>query len=96
MPNTIVVTPDELKSIVEQAVSKAVDERLPDIVRKATRQEWITQEKAQEILNCSRRHLYHLRDTNQISFHKHGRKILFHIDEIERFLEENEVKRKEG
>lgn len=95
MPNTYIATQDELKSIVEQAVAEAMAERVPDIVRKVTRKEWLTTQEAMELLDCSRRHLYHLRDTEQISYHQHGRKILFHIDELERFLEENKVKRRE-
>lgn len=94
MPNTYISTQDELKAIVEQAVAEAMAERVPDIIRKATRKEWLTTKEAKEMLDCSRRHLYHLRDTKQIKYHQHGRKILFHIDEIERFLEENEVKRR--
>lgn len=95
MPNTYISTQDELKAIVEQAVTKAVSERVPEIIRKATRKEWLTTQEAMKLLDCSRRHLYHLRDTNQIKYHQHGRKILFHIDEIERFLKDNEVKRRE-
>jgi excisionase family DNA binding protein len=95
MPSTYITTQEELKTLVEQAVVNAISDRVPEIIRKASRKEWLTTKDAMELLDCSRRHLFHLRNTNQISFHQNGRKILFHIDEIEKYLEENRVNRRE-
>lgn len=96
MPSTFIATKEELETLVEEAVVNAVSKRVPEIVRKATRKEWLTTKETMELLDCSRRHLFHLRDTNQITFHQNGRKILFNIDDVEKYLEETKVKRRDN
>jgi hypothetical protein len=86
---------DALKRIVHKAVEKAVTESLPSAIRKATRQKWIRTKDVMEILQCSRRQVQFLRDTNRLPYHQHRRSILYNIDEVEAYLNRGRVDSKE-
>lgn len=58
---------------------------------KAPNKQWLTRTELKELTGWSDRTLQHLRDSRQIPFSQHGRKILYPTDGIYKFLEENRV-----
>jgi len=91
MSNLYVPTKDELKTVVSEAVQDAIKVKLPETIRRATQKKWLSTEEVCEILNVSRRHLQHLRDTGQIPYSQHGRKIYFKSEDLEEFFEEHYI-----
>lgn len=80
---------DYLSQTIEKAVKEAVNEALKDIhkmIRRATTKEYLTTNEVMEFTGWSRRTVQHLRDTKQIEFTQHGRKILYPIDKLYEFF----------
>lgn len=89
-----VSTKEELQKAVAEAVAEIIDEKLPSIIRKANRSEWLTTKELKSLTGWSYRSQKHLRDTNQIPFSQHGRKIVYPTEGIEEFLRKNEIQPK--
>ena len=90
--NIYIPTKEEMDSAIKQAVSSPTFDFLPVLIRKATAKEWLTKEELTELTGWSSRTIQSLRDTHQIPFSQHGRKILYPYDGIMEFLEENHIK----
>ena len=69
-------TKEDLQQVIQDAVSKAVREQVPEIVREATAKQWLTKQDLKDLTGWSDRTIQHLRDSNQIPYAKHGHKIL--------------------
>jgi excisionase family DNA binding protein len=93
---TYISSKTELNETVQNAVEKAVTNRLPEIIRRATRKEYLTIKETCELLNVSRRHLQYLRDSSQLNYVKSGRKIYFRTEDLEQFFDENYINQKEA
>jgi len=57
---------EELDDAIYKAVKKAMQEEMPELIHKATRKKWLRTEEVMEIIQCSRRHVQYLRDSNQL------------------------------
>ena len=88
----IVTTPEELHSLINEAVLKALMDQLPKAIEEANRKPYLTQEDMVELSGWSRRTLQYLRDTEQIDFIQHGRKILYPRDAVDAFLKQCRIK----
>lgn len=86
-----IYTEEDLEKIIAKVTKQTIKDVLPEVIRKATRSQWLTTNEAKKILKCSVRHLQHLRDTNQIPFSQSGRTIRFNIDDIEEYLNRHKV-----
>ena len=89
--DTYIASKNELAETISKAVEKAVEHRLPNIIRKASRKEYYTTNEVCEMLDISRRHLQYLRDSGQIGYVKNGRKIYFKAQDLETFFEDNYI-----
>lgn len=89
--NTFIPTKEDLKEIIRDAVQETVDKSLPGAIRKATRKKWLTTDEVMELLQCSRRHVQYLRDSDQLPYSKNGRVIRYDIDDVEEFLNDHKV-----
>ena len=85
-------TEEEQVKLLEKVVARILDERLPAIIRKATRKQWLTNKEASIFLSCTIRHLQNLRDTKQLQFSQNGKTIRYHIDDLEAYLNRGMVK----
>lgn len=90
--NTYISSKEELNTAIQQAVSEAVNKALPELIRKATAKEFLTKEELMELTGWSSRTIQNLRDTRQIPFSQHGRKILYPYTGMMEFLKENHIK----
>lgn len=84
-------TKEDLKEIIREAVKETVIESLPDAIRNATRKKWLTTDEVMDILQCSRRHVQHLRDSKRLPYRQNGRTIRYYIDEVEAYLNRGKV-----
>lgn len=85
-------TKEDLQDLINQAVSNAVREQVPEIVREATAKQWLTKHDLMELTGWSERTIQHLRDSDQIPYSKHGNKILYPRQGILEFLEDHHIK----
>lgn len=90
--NAYIPTRKDLEELIEKSVEKSISNSLPRAIRKATRKKWLRTDDVMELLQCSRRHVQYLRDSEQLSFSQNGRTIIYDIDEIEAFLNTHKVK----
>lgn len=86
----------DIEKVVGETVARTLEEKLPEILRKATRQKWVTTDDVMGILRCSRRHVQHLRDSGRLPYRQNGRTIRYDIDEIENYLNQGKVNDKRG
>ena len=88
-----VIITDEatIREIVARATEEALKDTLPGAVRAATRKDFLTREEVEDLTGWSGRTLQHLRDTRQIAFVQHGRKILYPSKELHAFLDSHRV-----
>ncbi len=83
---------EPLKRIVKKAVAEAVNESLPNAM-KDMEKPYLTVDEAAEISGLSKRSLQHLRDSNQISYIRSGkRRILIPRREFIEYLESRKFK----
>ena len=93
MQNLIIITDQQqLETIVKQAVAQALQPITSNATQGKPNKKWLTSKEVMDTLNCSARTLQHLRDTRQIEFSQHARKIMYPADGIEQFLQKNTVK----
>lgn len=93
MNNSVIVTTrTDLESIFSKLFEKKISETLPQLISEATAKPWLTKEELMELTGWSSRTLQHMRDSNQIPYSKHGRKILYPRKGILEFLEEHHIK----
>lgn len=91
MPTTYFPSKDEFEKTVEEKFQQVVSERLPSLVRAATEKKYLTISETCDLLDVSRRHLQYLRDSGQIGFVKHNKKIYFRREDLEKFFSENYI-----
>ena len=89
---TIVADARLLKEFITEAVTLAVENAMPTVIRRSKQKEWLTKDELKELTGWSNRTIQYLRDTRQIPFAQHGRKILYPTAGIEQFLKDHHVK----
>ena len=85
-------TKDDLKQFIRQAVQEEFKTSIPKAIKKANRKEWLTTDEVMEILQCSRRHVQYLRDSNKLPFTQHRRTVRYRYLDVESFLNKGLVK----
>jgi hypothetical protein len=81
-----IATHEELEKAIEKALTKVVEDRLPELIQEATSKPWLNSSELLELTGWSSRTLQNMRDRNEIPYSQHGRKILYPRAEIMRFL----------
>jgi hypothetical protein len=89
--SVIVTTQTDLERIFSKLFDKKVNETLPELVKEATAKPYLTKEELMDLTGWSSRSIQNLRDTNQIPYSKHGRKILYPRKGIMKFLEDHHI-----
>lgn len=80
---------DELKSLIKDAVSQALEEYKNGTENKGT---FLNIQEAAALLNLAVNTIYEKTSERTIPFYKHGKKILFKKSELLAFLETRKVK----
>jgi hypothetical protein len=87
----VVMELDQLIKIIYDVMDDVLVKRGPDIIREANEKEYLTGSEVRAKLGFSVRSLQHIRDSRQISFMKHGRKIVYSRLGVEKFLQEHHI-----
>jgi hypothetical protein len=91
MSTAYIPTKQELKEAISKEVRDTVLDVLPQAIREASRKEWLDTSEVMEILQCSRRHVQHLRDSEQIVYHQNGRSIRYQRADVIAYLNNGKV-----
>lgn len=91
MTQIIVTERNQLQKLIREELKTELQQQVPEIVQKATEKPWMTKDELMELTGWSSRTLQNLRDTNQIPYSKHGRKILYPRAGFMAFLEDHEI-----
>ncbi|WP_409028824.1 helix-turn-helix domain-containing protein [Gracilimonas sediminicola] len=86
-----------LTHTIEVAVKKAVKEATKDLdekIRQATMPEYLTTDGLMEMTGWSRRTCQYMRDTRQITFIQHGRKILYPTADLYEFFDSHKIEQR--
>ncbi|NGP90174.1 hypothetical protein [Fodinibius halophilus] len=94
MSITYITSEEKLKEAVAEAVASILDEELPSIIRKSQRSEYLTTKELKQLVGWSYRSQKHLRDTSQLTYCQHGRKIVYPTEAIEKFLSDHKIQSK--
>jgi len=85
----------ELEIYFDTRVRQILKEEIPQLLKDIGKKDWLTKQELMELTGWSSRTIQHLRDTNQIPFSQHGRKILYPRMGILQFLKKNYIQVKE-
>lgn len=83
---------NELEELIHSAVKSTIREMVPSLLREATQKEYLTKDEVMKLTGFSSRKLQYLRDTRQIPYNQHGRKIVYPYEGVKQFLEINKIK----
>jgi MerR family transcriptional regulator, repressor of the yfmOP operon len=86
-----IATEDQFRKFLSETVDSILQRRIPEIMRKANRKEYITTKEFRELTGCSYRVQQYLRNTGKIAFSQQGRKIFYKTLDVEKFMEERRV-----
>jgi hypothetical protein len=89
--NAYISTKQELKEAISKEVRDTVLDVLPQAIREASRKEWLDTSEVMEILQCSRRHVQHLRDSGQLEYYQTNRTIRYKYSDITAYLNDGKV-----
>ena len=89
-------TKQEFQDIISETVDAILAQRIPEIIRRATRKEYITTAEFKELTGCSFRVQQYLRDENKIPFSQEGRKIFYKTTDVEKFMDDRRIEVSEG
>jgi hypothetical protein len=89
--NAYISTKQELREAISKEVRDTVLDVLPQAIREASRKEWLDTSEVMDILQCSRRHVQHLRDSEQIIYHQAGRTIRYKRADVIAYLNNGKV-----
>ena len=90
--SVIVTTETQLEKIFSKLFEKQINTTLPELVKEATAKPWLTKEELMNLTGWSSRTIQHMRDSEQIPYSKHGRKILYPRKGILEFLEAHHIR----
>lgn len=89
--HTYISSKEELIKVIQESVDRSLMNLLPAALKKGLHKKWLTTNEVMDLLQCSRRHVQHLRDTAQISYSQNNQTIRYDIDEIDRYMAGNRV-----
>lgn len=84
-------TKEEFRKILNDTVDTLLTRRIPEIIRRANRKEYITTAEFKELTGCSSRVQQYIRNEKKIPFSQEGRKIFYKTSDVEKFMEERRV-----
>lgn len=89
-------TKKEFQDIISETVDAILAQRIPEIIRRANRKEYITTAEFKDLTGCSHRVQQYLRDENKIAFSQEGRKIFYKTTDVEQFMDDRRIESREG
>lgn len=84
----------ELEQYFDKHVRQILRDEIPKLIKGLGKKEWLTKEELIKLTGWSGRTIQHMRDTKQIPYSQHGRKILYPREGIMEFLKSHSIKPK--
>lgn len=85
----------ELEHYFDKRVREILKEEIPKLLKEVGKKEWLTKEELMKLTGWSGRTIQHMRDSEQIPYSQHGRKILYPRKGILAFLEAHYIRPKD-
>jgi len=89
--NVFIPTEQKFEEILERKVDALLTRRIPEIIRRANRKEYLTTAEFKELTGCSHRVQQYLRNEGKIPYSQEGRKIFYKTTDVESFMEARRV-----
>jgi len=89
-------TQEKFEEILDRKLNAILKERIPEIIRRANRKEYITTNEFKDLTGCSHRIQQYMRDENKIPFSQEGRKIFYKTTDVEKFMDDRRIEATEG
>lgn len=91
MEPVIVTSQAALQAAVSEAVERHLSQILPDLVRRATAEPYLTKSRLKELTGWSDRQIEYKKANREIPFVRRGRTILFPTEAVYAYLEAGRV-----
>lgn len=85
----------DLEEYFDKRVREILKEEIPELLKDLGKKEWLTKDELMKLTGWSGRTIQHMRDSEQIPYSQHGRKILYPRKGILEFLEAHSIKPRE-
>lgn len=92
--NIFIPTEAKFKEILNDTVDTILENRIPQIIRKANRKEYITTSEFKDLTGCSYRSQHYLRSEGKIPYSQEGRKIFYRTEDVESFMNSRRIETK--
>lgn len=94
--SAIITSPEDVRRFVGEAVTEALRETLPRLVREASYKEFLSQEEVRRLTSWSNAKLRYLRAKRRLEFVPLGqRTFLYTTGSVLRFLDDNKIRVRE-
>lgn len=84
----------ELELYFDKVLRSIIRDEVPKLIQELGKKEWLTKKELMKLTGWSSRTIQHMRDSKQIPYTQHGRKILYPREGIMNFLEANYIRPK--
>jgi len=85
------MTPEEIRQIVEEAVARAIDAKLPRAVRRAIGPRWVSPKELSKMAGLSERQVRYLLTRGVLPYSKVGQRILIDVQAVEELIAQHAV-----
>ena len=85
-----------LEAAMSAAIKRHLADVLPDLVRRATEEPYLTKARLKSLTGWSDRTIEYKKSKREIPFVRRGRTILFPTEAVFRYLDDGNVPRREG
>ena len=84
----------DLEIYFDKRIREILKEEIPKLLKDLGKKEWLTKEELMTLTGWSGRTIQHIRDSEQIPYTQHGRKILYPRNGIIKFFEDHRIERR--
>lgn len=85
-------TRDDFKDLLAETVEQILERRIPEIIRRANRKEFLTTNEFEELTGASHRLQKYYRQTKKLPYSQEGRKIIYRTSDVEKFIRDREIR----
>ena len=91
MENVVILPEQKIRELFQEQLEAALQRRIPEIIRRASRKEYITTTELQELTGMSPRMQAYHRENGHLPYSQEGRKIWYKTADVERFFDDRRI-----
>lgn len=88
----IVTSEEKIHELLQSTLRDVLNEELPQVIKKASRKEYLTLEELQSLTGFSYGKIRHLRTSGQLEYCQSGKSIIYPTQAVYDYLEANHIK----